>query len=404
MAWSAPTSAVRVTRSRARKPVSATVSGVFRTASSAGRLVAANAGADSAATRRTTRIDRPRARHCAPGGAISRRNATPGSSGSRLTRRYQAAYKRPAASMASWGRERQRHLTDGGSKRRARFDSSGSGSCRESISGGEMGRTYRIAAAAGLVVAIALLAGAFRGGGRWTGFTWSFWPASARRSRARRAPPLSARARSAVARPTSSASRTYPANESRRRLRPAGGGDLRDDRDEGREERRPGGEGHKWKLYGPTRMEPSRACRRSPAPRTTTASRVTALVIVARLRTQRDGPAAASGSACPAAASGAPTTRRRRIRTGSSSKPDQLDQNSVGPLTLDPTDKKNDTLYLGTGEANRCAPAARPASASTGPRTAASSGRSRGRLRQQRDVPVCGPGQDSFLGRGIARS
>ena len=36
-------------------------------------------------------------------------------------------------------------------------------------------------------------------------------------------------------------------------------------------------------------------------------------------------------------------------------KPDQLDQNSVGTLTLDPTDKKGDTIYLGTGEANRCA-------------------------------------------------
>jgi hypothetical protein len=35
-------------------------------------------------------------------------------------------------------------------------------------------------------------------------------------------------------------------------------------------------------------------------------------------------------------------------------KPKELDQNSVGVLTLDPGDKKHDTLYLGTGEANRC--------------------------------------------------
>src|SRR6185312_1894601 len=33
---------------------------------------------------------------------------------------------------------------------------------------------------------------------------------------------------------------------------------------------------------------------------------------------------------------------------------DGLDQNSVGTLVLDPTDKKHDTLYLGTGEGNRC--------------------------------------------------
>ena len=32
----------------------------------------------------------------------------------------------------------------------------------------------------------------------------------------------------------------------------------------------------------------------------------------------------------------------------------ELDQNSVGVLTLDPTDTKHDTLYLGTGEPNRC--------------------------------------------------
>ena len=34
--------------------------------------------------------------------------------------------------------------------------------------------------------------------------------------------------------------------------------------------------------------------------------------------------------------------------------PDDLDQNSVGTLMLDPSDKKHDTLYLGTGEGNRC--------------------------------------------------
>jgi hypothetical protein len=35
--------------------------------------------------------------------------------------------------------------------------------------------------------------------------------------------------------------------------------------------------------------------------------------------------------------------------------PGDLDQASVGTLALDPTDKKANTLYLGTGEANRCA-------------------------------------------------
>ena len=35
-------------------------------------------------------------------------------------------------------------------------------------------------------------------------------------------------------------------------------------------------------------------------------------------------------------------------------KPDQLDQNSVGILAFDPTDKNSNTIYLGTGEGNRC--------------------------------------------------
>src|SRR5215210_3689405 len=34
--------------------------------------------------------------------------------------------------------------------------------------------------------------------------------------------------------------------------------------------------------------------------------------------------------------------------------PDDLEQNSVGQLVLDPTDRKHDTLYLATGEGNRC--------------------------------------------------
>src|SRR5439155_8373857 len=34
--------------------------------------------------------------------------------------------------------------------------------------------------------------------------------------------------------------------------------------------------------------------------------------------------------------------------------PTDLEQNSVGTLTLDPSDATGETLYLGTGEANRC--------------------------------------------------
>ena len=74
-----------------------------------------------------------------------------------------------------------------------------------------------------------------------------------------------------------------------------------------------------------------------------------ALVVSPRPATRSS---AGCGSACPAAASGAPTTRTRRSALKPQTQP--LDQNLVGTLTLDPTDKKGDTIYLGTGEANRC--------------------------------------------------
>ena len=76
-----------------------------------------------------------------------------------------------------------------------------------------MGRTYRIAAAAGLVVAIALLAGAFRGGGHSTGFTSKFSAGE------REAQPGASGAALVGEGPVGgleaylSASRTYPAND-----------------------------------------------------------------------------------------------------------------------------------------------------------------------------------------------
>ena len=72
--------------------------------------------------------------------------------------------------------------------------------------------------------------------------------------------------------------------------------------------------------------------------------------------------------------------------------PDDLDQNSVGTLTLDPTDKKHDTLYLGTGEGNRCSSGCE---AGVGIYKSTNGGEqleeARRRVRQQRDVPVRRP-------------
>ena len=72
--------------------------------------------------------------------------------------------------------------------------------------------------------------------------------------------------------------------------------------------------------------------------------------------------------------------------------PDDLDQNSVGTLTLDPTDSKHDTLYLGTGEGNRCSSGCEAGVGiykSTERRQALDEARRH--VRQQRDVPVREP-------------
>ena len=71
--------------------------------------------------------------------------------------------------------------------------------------------------------------------------------------------------------------------------------------------------------------------------------------------------------------------------------PKQLDQNSVGVLTLDPTDKKHDTIYLGTGEANRCGSGCEAGVGIYRSKTAASTGTSSRRVREQRHVRVREP-------------
>ena len=122
-----------------------------------------------------------------------------------------------------------------------------------------MGRTYRIAAAAGLVVAIALLAGAFRGGGHSTGFTSKFSAGE------REAQPGASGAALVGEGPVGGweaylpASRTYPANEIPPASPPRRRRHSRRSRRRTRRTAIPGAKGHKWKLYGPTQDAPSPA-------------------------------------------------------------------------------------------------------------------------------------------------
>jgi hypothetical protein len=85
-------------------------------------------------------------------------------------------------------------------------------------------------------------------------------------------------------------------------------------------------------------------------------------------------------------------------------KPKELDQNSVGVLTLDPGDKKHDTLYLGTGEANRCGSGCE---AGVGIYKSKDGGGNWEKLPavcvSNPTYPCVTPGQNAFLGRGIGQ-
>jgi len=82
--------------------------------------------------------------------------------------------------------------------------------------------------------------------------------------------------------------------------------------------------------------------------------------------------------------------------------PESLDQNSVGALVLDPTDRKHDTLYLGTGEGNRCSSGCE---AGVGVYKSTDGGKHWNHLAgacvSNGTYTCVNPGKDSFLGRGI---
>src|SRR3954451_7703662 len=112
----------------------------------------------------------------------------------------------------------------------------------------------------------------------------------------------------------------------------------------------PGGKGHKWKLYGPTQdaMEPGVIAFSGAT--NSTASRVTAIAVSPDCDAKhcRLWVGVSGGGVWRTDNANAKDPEWKQL------KPDQLDQNSVGTLTLDPSDKKGNTIYLGTGEANRC--------------------------------------------------
>ena len=111
--------------------------------------------------------------------------------------------------------------------------------------------------------------------------------------------------------------------------------------------------GHKWTQYGPKQDAVQPGVLAFSGATNSTASRTTVLVVSPSCGANADG-----GCRIWAGAAGGGIWR---TDDGLAANPDwkqvnpaNFAQNSIGTLTLDPSDPSGNTLYLGTGEANRC--------------------------------------------------
>jgi hypothetical protein len=153
-----------------------------------------------------------------------------------------------------------------------------------------------------------------------------------------------------------------------------------------------------WKLYGPTKYANQPGVTSFSGANNNTASRTVALVA--------DPDCTASKCRIWAGTSGGGVWRTDNVNAPDPNwkqmSPDDLDQNSVGQLVLDPTDKHNDTLYLGTGEGNRCSSGCE---AGVGIYKSSDGGehwkKIAGACVSNATYTCVNPGKDAFLGRGI---
>jgi hypothetical protein len=157
--------------------------------------------------------------------------------------------------------------------------------------------------------------------------------------------------------------------------------------------------GAQWQQYGPRQLAIQPGVTSFSGATNETASRVTTLVV---------SPDCGKGGKCTvwAGVSGGGVWRTdhalsanpkwRRITKAS------LDQNSVGALYLDPTDKKHKTLYLGTGEGNHCSSGCE---SGVGVYKSTNAGNTWTKLGDScvsnANFPCVSAGKDAFLGRGI---
>jgi hypothetical protein len=169
----------------------------------------------------------------------------------------------------------------------------------------------------------------------------------------------------------------------------------------------PKGKNNKWVQYGPQVNATQPGVTSYSGATNNTASRTTALVV----SPDCGKPAKKHDDVCRvwagASGGGVWTTDNALAAspewTQTSTK--KLAQNSVGVLTLDPTDKHHNTLYLGTGEPNRCSSGCE---AGVGIYKSKDGGMHWEPLESKcvsNATYVCvNPGKDAFLGRGIRRT
>jgi hypothetical protein len=157
-------------------------------------------------------------------------------------------------------------------------------------------------------------------------------------------------------------------------------------------------DGPKWSLYGPRKDAVEPGVIAFSGATNVTASRTVALVA--------DPDCSARRCRVWAGTSGGGVWRTNNVvapdprwtQVG----PKDLAQNSVGQLVLDPSDRKHDTLYLGTGEGNRCSSGCE---AGVGIYKSRDGGEHWTKLADRcvsnATYSCVNPGKDAFLGRGI---
>jgi len=161
----------------------------------------------------------------------------------------------------------------------------------------------------------------------------------------------------------------------------------------------PGAKGHHWKLYGPRKDAQEPGVIAFSGATNSTASRVTALAVSPDCGDKhgcRVWVGVSGGGVWRSDDATAPDPEWKQVG------PNDLDQNSVGTLTLDPSDKKGNTIYLATGEGNRCSSGCE---AGVGLYKSTNGGNDWTKLNDtcvSNATYACViPGNDAFLGRGI---